>query len=307
MVVTASDSLALDQGLDADASAEMPLDDALAMPEGEDAFVDSETGFDESAATDDLDAPVEDDPRLSALQSQLTALTSEKAQWDTARRSLEAKVNHFDQQARSLQMREQARAHWLNAYFDENGLDKRDLHVLENTLTQAEKQSVAQRQQATTGFTESLQTLFTNHQARMQQVAFENGQQLFDPKDPEIETAFLSAAGLVKRHHEEEGARPGSPLHLQSMAAFDRLKALQQSKREAGIRQMLTQSRAADAKRQATNRAKQDTRGKQNTARGGSAAPLSFADYMKQMQTEMPNATYAERWEAAVRRSGAQQ
>lgn len=314
-MVTTSDSLTAAMGLATDAPEAIPQAEEVGIPDGYDANA-PEDGFADEAATDADDTLLSDDPDAdpalrSELEAQLrTSIEAElKAAYATKAKSLENqlvglqnKVGRVQSELERSTFREQARSHWLNNYFEENGLDKRDLHVLENTLTQAERKSETAQAQVTGAFTESVQQLFANHQARLREMAFKDGQQLFDPNDAEIQQAFLDGIALVRRHHGEDRGRPDSPYQAQAASQFERLKSLMYAKREQALIAGTVQKRQQDATRQQKARATQKTRGVQNISRGGAAAPASFTDVLNQVKTEAPDLPYAEQFEAAVRR-----
>lgn len=308
MVVEARDSLSLGEGFDSDALESMPLTDDEVMPDGDDAAAPFDGDASEAAASADDDGTVEDDPQTE-LRAQLseelrpTIEAELQARFEQDKRNLQRTLNQqitqLRRQTQQYQAREQARQTWLEQYFEANGLDTRDLAVLDNSISHAERAIEQQAQQTAQGFMATAQSLIQRHSQVLNEMARDGDAQLFDPKDPEIQSFFEQNLALSKRHFDEEGGRPGSPIDQLLTQRFGQLREMMRVKREQGLKESDARRRQEASARARATKAKAAARGPQNLSRGtGGSAPLTFKDYKAQAQKQMgehadPSEVYA--------------
>lgn len=324
MVVNASDSFSADAGLTEHGSSDMPLDLTEAMPDGDDLAVPSD-----ELAPAEVPAEAEDesaDP-TEVLRTQLeaelrTTLQTEyerKFQQDKAnlQRTLNQQLRAVTQEKTGAQLREQELRKLLAGRLTEYGLDQREIerefNAIDGVLSRVEKQAAQQTQQIEQGFRQTAESLVARHSERLKSMAFdEQGQQLFDPNDPDIQDAFFKALGKAQQHYTLDSGRAGSRYEQEATAAFENVKELIRIKREHGIKQQQALARQAAARKQQQTRQAQKARGPQNTAAGGGAPGASIEQIEAAVRAEFtaagrdPNRHYNEAFNEIMRRYRAQ-
>lgn len=319
MVAQASDSLGVEQGLAANAIADMPLSVFDEMPMDVDDAALSELDEAVEAATETPDRPFDVDSLTDAqreyLRSHLTA--AEVAKFEQDRRNLQ---QTFSKRETALsrerdQLREQAEitAMSLAAAIEHvRKIDPDEAERLSAKLITQQAQTQQQRQVATQAFQSFAQGEVQAHLDHLQKVSVdEQGRQLFDPMDGEIAGQFKKYIDAAQKHM-RSGAGADSPLALAAQREFDRISTLVERKRLDGERRLLAPTQQAKkvqtAQEQQRVRQVQQQRGRQavvrGTAGGGYATPM---DALRAVKAEMPDATLEQQSMVATRRFREQQ
>ncbi len=308
MVVTAGDSYPGDAGFPDDASDGMPGIDTGAMPmDGDNAALSNDVLADGEATPEAQPFSIESLPltpeQLEAFREHVSAeltpqldaqIAERESLWEQQRQSLEAKVNAFDRDRRQAANVLAARQRVYQKFFEESGVDARDLKALEHDVSQEARRmgQYQAQQQAQTQQVQQAQTQgaahFDSEVNRVRGIMHEYAKSVgLDPANPEInadfDTAVVNAARLVDQF----------PGNRAAEEALEAAKALHK-KRVTDLGKLVQRRAAAKPSSEALDR--QRGRGVQNLGRGsgGGNAPPSFKALIAQIQQQQPALDYTE-------------
>lgn len=306
MVMPAGDSLTVGDGFAPDASDVMPGPDTEAMPTDNDITLFAELDDEDGAASPEPEPfSVESLPLTPEQQAafraymeaelgpQYEARQAEEARrWDEQRRSLEGKVNNFDQRRQMAEAYYLAAGQAIDHLLQEQGADQTTIDAIRYRIDMLAKQKLSadtkkfaqeqaraqQAQQAQAQQAQWSETELTRLTGEMHAYAKSIG---FNPSGTKLNESFAFVANAAKAFMENP-----TPT---TQAALDSAKA--QHKAWLTEQGNLAQKRKA-AKPAADALKRQQARGVQNTARGtgGGAGPMSLPDHIAALQAELAQA-----------------
>lgn len=293
MAVAPSELLTAEPGFSPDATGEMPPGLPEAMPEMgdsapfEDAPEEVVADLPPDAPTDDPDdvayrASIEAELR-PAIEAELTA----KFQQDL--NNLRSVKDRETAQVRDMLLRvmakEKVRGDWLNQYFQQNGLDTRDIAVLENHLRQAEDGAVQQQAQMQ-GSVQGIHDYFETRWNERQVEAERAGLPRLSDADPEVAQWRQWVRQNVAHYGAAAARAVNSPVATQAdlQAAFAlqevgrKMHEFETRKRQSMADASANAGKAKVAADQAAARKRQQNRGPQSTANGAGGGGKMTAD-----------------------------
>lgn len=308
MSIAATDLPNAGAGVSGTAIPEMPPLELDAMPEGaeDDAPVEAGLGADVAIPSDPAEAGLEDADVRARIETEVRESVLAEVrqqfneQFNTLRATKDREIDHVRDLANQSLARERVRAEWLANYFQHNGLDPRDLAVLENELTAAERDSVRSQQAQVATVAQIDQEAISRFQY-YQEEARKAGKPEINPNDPvflerwngfvQMRRSLGPAALRAARNMQAgEPVSPGDARALMDVTMHGNVfRDWQENYRESLVAKQQTEKDRAAAAQQAQARTRQQNRGAQHTHSGSGAGPMSDDAAWEAAKREFPD------------------